>query len=199
MKCTRPLPTPFDNYEISSVRRYGQGADSFCEQVNDDEAEFWSLYGHIPGAGLDCIGDFKTREHAEEVYSRITSRYYEKLSADVICSIDLSESVPDSEERILTMKPHGSSEAPSDEVAHLLDHLDKSLVRADEFGCLVGLSEDRSTIFTCALNTDGSPDQHPHYSNCLNWSEVTAPDESFLDFVNQAFGTHFHPSGFAMR
>ena len=48
----------------------------YCEQVPDDEARFWSLYGHIPGQGVDCIGDFKTREHAEEVYARITGKRY---------------------------------------------------------------------------------------------------------------------------
>ena len=69
----------FDDYEIHGVREYhgapfGQG--KYCEQVPDEEAQFWSLFGHIPGQGLDCIGDFKTREHAEEVYARITGRRY---------------------------------------------------------------------------------------------------------------------------
>lgn len=66
------LPTPFDDYEISGVREY----DGCCEPVTDDEAQFWSLYGHIQGAGLECIGDFDTREHAETVYARITGRFY---------------------------------------------------------------------------------------------------------------------------
>jgi len=70
------LPTPFDGYEISGVREYGTGKRRFCEQVTDDEAQFWSLYGHIRGEGLECIGDFKTRQHAEEVYARITGCHY---------------------------------------------------------------------------------------------------------------------------
>ena len=70
------LPTPFDDYEISGVREYGKGKRRHCEQVTDDEAQFWSLYRHIPGAGLDCIGDFATRQNAEEVYARITGRHY---------------------------------------------------------------------------------------------------------------------------
>jgi hypothetical protein len=64
--------TPFDRYEIHGVRRYGRGKSSYCEQVPDAKAKFWSVYGHIPGQGVDCIGDFKTREHAEEVVARIT-------------------------------------------------------------------------------------------------------------------------------
>jgi hypothetical protein len=66
------LPTPFDAYEIHGIKAYGRGSRRFCEQVDDAEAEFWSLFGHIPGQGLDCIGDFATREHAEEVFARIT-------------------------------------------------------------------------------------------------------------------------------
>jgi hypothetical protein len=68
--CNRVIP--FDGYEIHGVRRYGRGKSSYCEQVPDSKAQFWSLYGHIPGQGVDCIGDFKTREDAEEVYERIT-------------------------------------------------------------------------------------------------------------------------------
>jgi hypothetical protein len=68
-----PSPvTPFDGYEVHGVRRYGRGKSSYCEQVPDAEAQFWSVYGHIPGQGVDCIGDFKTRQHAEEVVARIS-------------------------------------------------------------------------------------------------------------------------------
>lgn len=63
----------FDDYEIHGVAEF---TDVFghrsCEPVADDEAQFWSLYGHIPGEGLECIGDFKTRQLAEEVLARIT-------------------------------------------------------------------------------------------------------------------------------
>jgi hypothetical protein len=66
------LPIPFDAYEIHGVREFGRGKSRHCEQVPDEEAQFWSLYGHIPGQGVECIGDFKSREFAEEVYARIT-------------------------------------------------------------------------------------------------------------------------------
>jgi hypothetical protein len=76
----------FDDYEIHGMKRlpscYGQEEEPVgfvinnCEQVPDDEAEFWSLLGHIPGQGLDCIGDFETRQHAEEIHARITGRRY---------------------------------------------------------------------------------------------------------------------------
>jgi hypothetical protein len=77
---TTPLPTPFDRYEISGVREYGKGKGRLCERVADDEAQFWSLFGHIPGRGADCIGDFETRLHAEEIYARITGRRFHHKS-----------------------------------------------------------------------------------------------------------------------
>jgi hypothetical protein len=71
------LPIPFDRYEIHGVREFGRGKSRHCEQVADEEAQFWSLYGHIPGQGVECIGDFKSREFAEEVYARITGKPYD--------------------------------------------------------------------------------------------------------------------------
>ena len=75
LKASR-LPTCFDGYEIHGVREFDDGGGKYCEQVPDDQAEFWSLYGHIPGQGVECIGDFKTRAFAEEVYARITGERY---------------------------------------------------------------------------------------------------------------------------
>jgi hypothetical protein len=76
MSKSQTLPVAFDAYEISGVRRFGRGKDRYCERVPDDEAQFWSLYGHIQGQGAECIGDYRTREFAEEVYARITGRRY---------------------------------------------------------------------------------------------------------------------------
>jgi hypothetical protein len=73
---SRTLPTPFDDYEIHGVKEFHETGMKWCEQVDDSEAQFWSLYGHIPGEGLECIGDFKTRQHAEEIFARITGRSY---------------------------------------------------------------------------------------------------------------------------
>lgn len=70
--------TRYDSYEISGVREYGRGRHRFCEQVDDADAQFWSLYGHIFGQGLECIGDFATREDTEQVYARITGNSYQR-------------------------------------------------------------------------------------------------------------------------
>ena len=77
--------TPFDAYEIHGCKDY----DGFVEQVEDDEAEFWSIYGHIPGQGLECIGDFKTRPAAEEVLQCIEGKGQAmKTKATVIITVE---------------------------------------------------------------------------------------------------------------
>ena len=69
----------YDNYEISPCRRYEE-PDSpgkfYFEVCESGEADVWTLYGHITGEGAQAIGDFDSREHAEEVYSRITGQAF---------------------------------------------------------------------------------------------------------------------------
>jgi hypothetical protein len=72
----RELPQRFDAFEIHGVREFCEAGTGWCEQVPDSEAQFWSLYGHVPGQGFVCIGNFKTRRYAEEVYARLTGRLY---------------------------------------------------------------------------------------------------------------------------
>jgi hypothetical protein len=65
----------YDNYEISPCRRYEE-PDSpqkfYFEVCEPDEADVWTLYGHINGEGVQAIGDFTNREAAEEVFYHIT-------------------------------------------------------------------------------------------------------------------------------
>ena len=73
------LPTRFDDYEIQPCRRYiveDEPDKSFVEPCESFEADFWTLYGHIPKEGVQTIGDFDTHDHAEEVFARITGQRY---------------------------------------------------------------------------------------------------------------------------
>jgi hypothetical protein len=66
---------PFDNYEISPCRRYEEPdlpGTFYFEVCHPAEADVWTLYGHIPGEGVQAIGDFSKREYAEESFQRIT-------------------------------------------------------------------------------------------------------------------------------
>src|SRR5690348_9358893 len=60
------LPARFDDYEIQPCRRYRDADDpdlAFVEPCAAFEADFWTVYGHIPGEGVQAIGDFDTRQH----------------------------------------------------------------------------------------------------------------------------------------
>jgi hypothetical protein len=66
----------YDNYEISGCRELDDGAGRYVETCVDSEAQFWTLYGHINGQGVEAIGDFSSREAAEEAHYRITGSPY---------------------------------------------------------------------------------------------------------------------------
>lgn len=73
------FPARFDGYEINPCRRLeGPGSPGrfFYEPCEPHEADVWTLYGHIDGEGVQAIGDFETRELAEEVFARITGQRY---------------------------------------------------------------------------------------------------------------------------
>jgi len=60
----------YDAYEISGVCK---DEDDYCEVVTDSaiKPDFYSLYGHIEGEGVQCIGDFTEKNDAIEVYNLI--------------------------------------------------------------------------------------------------------------------------------
>jgi hypothetical protein len=65
----------FDNYEISPCVRLEEPdspGEFYFEVCEPDEADVWTLYGHIRAEGVQAIGDFDSRQHAEEVFERIT-------------------------------------------------------------------------------------------------------------------------------
>jgi hypothetical protein len=72
---TKTALNVYDNYEISPCRRYeepGGPGTFYFEVCEPDEADVWTLYGHVTGEGVEAIGDFASREAAENVYFRIT-------------------------------------------------------------------------------------------------------------------------------
>jgi len=93
---------------------------------------------------------------------------------------------------------HTVEEMPA-ELDRLLTYLDKTCVRVQEFGCFAALSEDKATIFTCAINVNGFRERDPDHPQYMNWNEVTAPEPEFLDQVNARFGTSFRSESFPGR
>jgi hypothetical protein len=67
----------FDTLELAPVAQVdSDGACEPFETVDDIPEElrdsaFWSIYGHTPGEGVQCLGDFTTRADAIEVLMRL--------------------------------------------------------------------------------------------------------------------------------
>lgn len=59
---------PVAIYEDGDFEPYESLAD-----VPKDEVQqmIWSIYGHMPGEGVQCIGNFPTRAHSLEVIRRL--------------------------------------------------------------------------------------------------------------------------------
>ena len=85
---------PFDAYELSPVVVDG---DSVEVDLETEKPDFYSLYGHVDGEGVICIGDFKTREHALEIYQRIVGDRQAEFPLDDNTE-GLSESLMDGQE-----------------------------------------------------------------------------------------------------
>lgn len=60
------LSEPFDGFEIHPCKQFEDPKGvQFVEQVEPEEAEFWSVYVHNVSGGLACIADFATEAQAE--------------------------------------------------------------------------------------------------------------------------------------
>jgi hypothetical protein len=81
----------------------------------------------------------------------------------------------------------------------MLSHLDRTYVVFQQFGCFVALSQDRKTMFTCPMNTDGTTDRGVDDPLHMNWAEVTAPEPEFIERANSVLGTSFDWNDFSCR
>ena len=87
----------YDNYEISPCTRTEEPdkpGHFYFEVCEPHEADVWTLYGHIDGEGVEAIGDFATREHAEEVFRRITGIHFTG-SREVLARLRVMHAAPE--------------------------------------------------------------------------------------------------------
>ena len=64
----------YDAFEMHPVAQRIEGVDAcedgpimeVCEE-NDPEFHCWSVYGHVPGQGIECIADWKDKKIAEDM------------------------------------------------------------------------------------------------------------------------------------
>jgi hypothetical protein len=125
----------YDNYEISPCQRFEE-PDSpgklYFEVCEPDQADVWTLYGHINGEGVQAIGDFTAREAAEEVYTRITGlpftgSYYADAHLRVMhAAPKLLEALQDAREWVV----HGEVDGVACDELLVIDILDTAIAEA---------------------------------------------------------------------
>ncbi|MCG7911712.1 MAG: hypothetical protein JAY82_18255 [Candidatus Thiodiazotropha taylori] len=56
----------YDGLELAPVAEYeGKESCKFCERVDDPkDAQLWSVFGHLPEGGVECLEDFPTEREA---------------------------------------------------------------------------------------------------------------------------------------
>jgi hypothetical protein len=59
-----PHGNGFDALEVHTCRDDGECVEQLNNSEDLEAGDFFSLYGHIAGLGLECIGDFTTFEAA---------------------------------------------------------------------------------------------------------------------------------------
>lgn len=62
-RCPNIIDNPWDDIEIHGCVEVQEG---FVEQVEDEDAQFFTCYVHYPEMGVDWISDHPTRKDAEE-------------------------------------------------------------------------------------------------------------------------------------
>ena len=73
--------TQYDEYEINGCIIIGTETDGTqiieavpCPEKND-RIDFWTVYGHISGEGVEAIADCATKEIAEEIAQLLREKY----------------------------------------------------------------------------------------------------------------------------
>ncbi|MEN8179881.1 MAG: hypothetical protein ABFS39_14865 [Pseudomonadota bacterium] len=58
------------------MAEYADTVGSYCERVEDpDDAQFWSVYGHLRKGGVECIEDFDTEAEGLSAANHLLALY----------------------------------------------------------------------------------------------------------------------------
>jgi len=71
-------PEDFDGVEVHGVREemdVDADHDTIHCEVDDDNPEFFSVYGHLVRGGVECFGDFPTKAEAEAYAAELLVEY----------------------------------------------------------------------------------------------------------------------------
>lgn len=71
----------YDNYELDQIGVFidGIGNENHEPIMGPEDAKrsvraYWSVFGHLPEGGRECICDCETQEHAELIYEAVQGK-----------------------------------------------------------------------------------------------------------------------------
>jgi len=67
--------TDFNTLEVSGIKIFRQGRDTIHERCKPNEANYWTVFGHLRRGGVDDFQDFRTQAQAEKYHDRLLKRY----------------------------------------------------------------------------------------------------------------------------
>ena len=65
----------FNTLEISGIKIFRQGRNTIHERCKPNEANYWTVFGHLRRGGVDDFQDFRTQAQAEKYHDRLLKRY----------------------------------------------------------------------------------------------------------------------------
>ena len=67
----------YDGLELAPVAEYeDKDGVKYCERVDDpSDAQFWSVYGHLPEGGVQCLEDYDTEQEASAFAEQLLSLF----------------------------------------------------------------------------------------------------------------------------
>ena len=67
----------YDGLELAPVAEYeDKDGIKYCERMDHPkDAQFWSVYGHLPEGGVECFEDFKTEQEASAFAEKLLSMF----------------------------------------------------------------------------------------------------------------------------
>lgn len=66
----------YDGLEVHPVQDVEEANGvTYCEQCEPEEADFWSVYGHLKTGGVECLDDFPDRAKALAFAKQLLAAY----------------------------------------------------------------------------------------------------------------------------
>jgi len=67
----------YNGLEISPIREFKEAASDqkHCERCEREEADYWSVFGHLAAGGAECFEDFKSEGKARAFAAQLLEAY----------------------------------------------------------------------------------------------------------------------------